>query len=124
MVYFIVFLGGGAGAVSRFFLSKSLNPASLVSLPIGTIVANLVGCFLMGLSAFYFSNNTQANLKLLIMTGFLGALTTFSSFSYESVLLYRDSGLRLAGINFIINNLGGIASFVLGLWLGQKFISS
>ena len=83
-------VGGGAaaGAWLRWWLGTLLN-ATFPALPLGTLVANLIGGYLMGLAMGYMSHyeTLSPEMRLLLTTGFLGGLTTFSSFSAETVTL-------------------------------------
>lgn len=86
-----VFLGGGVGAVLRYLISegwKMCHPATLFPWP--TLVANVLGCLLIGL--FYAHSESwglSPNTRLLLTTGLCGGFTTFSTFSYESLQLLR-----------------------------------
>ena len=77
-------LGGMFGALSRWLLGLALNPLFPV-LPLGTLAANLIGGFLVGVAVglFHLHTGLAPALKLLVITGFLGGLTTFSSFSAD-----------------------------------------
>ena len=84
----VVFAGAGCGALLRWWLGGLLNPV-FPTLPLGTLAANLVGGLLVGLAGAYFSQHSTVppEWRLLIITGFLGGLTTFSTFSLEVVTL-------------------------------------
>ncbi|MEO7775039.1 MAG: fluoride efflux transporter CrcB [Steroidobacteraceae bacterium] len=111
-----VFIGAGIGGCARYTLSLALNPL-LVGLPLGTLVANLLGGYLAGLAAGYFLFAAQLpeEWRLLAMTGFLGGLTTFSAFSVEMVALLQAgrTGLALGGIALHVG--GSLALTALGL---------
>ena len=83
-----VFGGAGIGAVLRWWLSSLLNPV-FPTVPLGTVAANLIGGLLVGVSSAYFNHHSglPPELRLLVITGFLGGLTTFSTFSVEVVTL-------------------------------------
>lgn len=118
MIYSFIAVGLGAaiGAWLRWGLGGWLNP-TLAELPLGTLAANLVGGYLIGIAIAYFMQNPELSpeWRLLIITGFLGGLTTFSAFSAETVtLLVR--GQYAWGVAIIVAHLGGsIAMTVLGL---------
>lgn len=94
-----IFTGAGLGALLRWGLGARLNPL-LPSLPLGTLVANLVGGLLIGLAIAWFGRNpgVPPELRLFLITGFLGGLTTFSTFSAEVVttLMRGEYGWGLA----------------------------
>lgn len=108
--------GAAAGALLRWWFGILLN-AVLPLLPLGTLLANLFGGLLMGIALGYFGQHIElpAQWRLLCVTGFLGGLTTFSSFSGEVTLLLRDGrpGWALAAIGAHV--LGSLAMTALGL---------
>jgi fluoride exporter len=83
---FAVFVGAGCGACLRYALNEGLNQR-LPSMPLGTLAANLIGGYLVGLAIAFFAWRTELSplWRLLLVTGFLGGLTTFSAFSAEVV---------------------------------------
>ncbi|MEZ5607356.1 MAG: fluoride efflux transporter CrcB [Burkholderiaceae bacterium] len=83
-----VFCGGGLGCLLRWGLGALLNPI-FPTIPLGTVAVNLIGGMLIGLSSAFFSHSASVppELRLLVITGFLGGLTTFSTFSLEVVTL-------------------------------------
>ncbi|MFC5302369.1 fluoride efflux transporter CrcB [Azospira restricta] len=91
--------GAALGAWVRWLLGLALNPL-LVMLPLGTLAANLIGGYLVGVAVgvFHINSGLPPALKLLVITGFLGGLTTFSTFSAEVVerLLAHQLGWALA----------------------------
>lgn len=105
-----VFLGGGVGAVTRFGLSK-LGPILSDKIWLGTFLANAIGCLLFFLLAKKLPFQIK-ELDKFIFTGFLGALTTFSTFSYELVRLIGD-GKQLEA--FLVFGLNMIAGIVVGI---------
>lgn len=116
-----VALGGSIGALTRY--GVSLLSVKLFSdrFPWGTLAVNLVGCFLIG---FVFSlaaerSSVSPSFRLFFVTGFLGALTTFSTYGIESVNFARSGMLDTAMINMAANNIGGLLMVLAGLWLGR-----
>ena len=97
-------IGGFLGAIARYLISSFLQSSLSSQFPIGTLGVNILGSFLIGFLALYFQAHTSPQMKVLIITGFLGALTTFSTFSYESVMLL-DEGMYLKAILSIFLNL-------------------
>ena len=113
-----VFTGAGLGALLRWFLGARLNPL-FPTLPLGTLAANLAGGLLIGLAIAWLARHPGAapEIRLFVITGFLGGLTTFSTFSAEVVnLLSRGEilwGLSAIGAHLI----GSLAMTALGIGL-------
>ncbi|MDD4979305.1 MAG: fluoride efflux transporter CrcB [Gallionella sp.] len=109
LIFSFIAIGVGAacGAWLRWGLGLWLNPA-LPELPIGTLTANLIGGYLIGLAVAFFMQHPglSAEWRLLIITGFLGGLTTFSTFSVETVTLLMR-GQYAWGMGIIAAHLGG-----------------
>ena len=118
--WLLVMLGGSLGAASRYGVSLLTARLWGAQFPYGTMVVNLAGCFLIGL-LFALADRSRLltpDVRLLLITGYLGALTTFSTFSLETVNAGR-AGLTLQSLtNILINNLGGLSLTWLGLRLG------
>jgi len=114
--FLAVGIGAALGAWLRWGLGLWLNPM-LPSLPLGTLAANLVGGYLIGIAAGFFalSSNLPIELRLLIITGFLGGLTTFSTFSSEAVDLLTSSQYGWAAAHVLGHVLGSLAMTALGL---------
>lgn len=114
--FIAVGLGAAAGAWLRWGLGLWLNPA-LPELPLGTLSANLVGGYLIGLAVAFFMQHPglSPEWRLLVITGFLGGLTTFSTFSAETVTLLLR-GQYAWSIAIIAAHLGGsLLMTVLGI---------
>jgi CrcB protein len=126
MIYSFLAIGIGAacGAWLRWGLGLWLNPA-LPEMPLGTLAANMIGGYLIGLSIAFFMQHPglSPEWRLLVITGFLGGLTTFSTFSAETVTLLLR-GQYLWGMGIIVAHLGGsLLMTVLGIqtfkWLNN-----
>lgn len=112
LTYVAIGFGGALGAVLRFELSK-LN--SISSLPFGTLLANLLGSLLLGFFYFFFQqSNFSDTLKLAITSGFLGALTTYSTLNMELFSFLQSGNLKLFVVYFILNATIGIFAIFLG----------
>jgi CrcB protein len=116
----LIFLGGGLGACSRYLISQFANAKWGADFPMGTLIANIVGCFIIGvfMAAITEKYIINPNWRLLIVVGFIGGLTTFSSFSYESLRLLQDGGLNLAMVNILTNMVLGFTA----TWLGMLVV--
>jgi len=115
--FFAVGIGAAIGAWVRWGLSIWLNPI-LPTLPLGTLSANLVGGYLVGIAAACFANSPYLSpeLRLLTITGFLGGLTTFSTFSAEAVGLIARQQYGWALSHILVHLLGSLAMTALGMW--------
>jgi CrcB protein len=111
-------IGACVGALSRWQLGLWLNPASGGLLPWGTLAANLIGGYLVGVCVGVFQQLPELDpvWRLALVTGFLGALTTFSSFSAEVVSLLQQGRFALAAGNAALHLFGSLAL----TWLGLK----
>ena len=109
-------IGACLGALARWQLGLWLSPAHAL-LPWGTLVANLIGGYLVGVGVGTFQHLPQLDplWRLTLVTGFLGALTTFSSFSAEVVALLQQSRYALALLSAAMHLLGSLALTVVGL---------
>jgi len=114
-------LGGFVGAIMRFLLSAFVQRSTDTFFPIGTLSVNVLGGFLIGFLALYFEQNVNPEYRALVITGFLGALTTFSTFSYETVLLLENSAYIKAMVNIMISVIFGIGATMLGMLVFKRF---
>lgn len=116
-------LGACAGALARWGLSLWLNPGGLI--PWGTLAANLIGGYLVGVCVAVFNNLPALDpvWRLALVTGFLGALTTFSSFSAEVVGMLQLQRHALALGTAAVHLLGSLLLTVLGLKNAMLFIA-
>jgi CrcB protein len=110
----IIALGGAVGSILRYLGQKLVNHIAAFTFPMGTFLVNLVGCFIIGL--LYGLSNKYSwftdELRLLLVTGFCGGFTTFSSFSYESLSLIRQGNLLYFFLYTLLSlSLGILATF-------------
>lgn len=107
---FAIGLGGFLGSIARAYTVHLTNKYVPIEFPLGILLVNLVGSFIIGLLFAYFSHYTvSVNLKAFLTTGFLGGLTTYSTFAIESYLLFGTS-IYLAITNIALNLIGTIAA--------------
>jgi fluoride exporter len=122
MKILLVMAGGSLGALSRYGVSLLAAKLFGTRFPWGTLAVNLSGCFLIGLGFALAERGLgimNPSIRLFFMTGFLGALTTFSTFGLETVNSLR-AGTHLVTIaNFLFNNIIGLALVFLGMLAGR-----
>ena len=119
---FAIFFGAGFGALLRAgFNYATVGMAS--SLPLGTFISNMVGGYLIGIAVAFFGNNPSLSpeWKLLVVTGFLGGLTTFSSFSAEVVGFMQRGEFTWALGTALLNLVGSLVLTFLGILTYQAF---
>jgi len=112
-----VFCGAGSGALLRWWLNATLNP-HFATLPLGTLASNLIGGLLVGIAAALFTHgNIAPEVRLLVITGLLGGLTTFSTFSLEVVTLLGRSQYGWALAASAAHLIGSLMMTALGMML-------
>lgn len=107
LAFLLIGLGAAVGAWLRWLLGVVLNPL-LATVPLGTLAANLIGALLMGVALGVFGAYPALsdNIKLMLTTGFLGGLTTFSTFSAETTTLLLNGQLG-AGLTLVVLHVAG-----------------
>lgn len=103
--YIIVFIGAGLGGVLRYWAGEFTARLTTGVLPYGTLAVNVLGSFIIGLVMYYFHASALISLemRLLLTTGFCGGLTTFSTFSYETMNFLKSGDYFHATYNIAIN---------------------
>jgi len=118
--YLAIAFGGAAGALCRYWLTSLAEHHNSTVFPVGTFVVNVVGSLLIGVLFILVTEKIQlaAHLRPLLMIGFLGALTTFSTFSLDALLLMQEGyfGTALAYI------LVSVVSCLLAAWAGISLV--
>ena len=111
-----VAIGAALGALLRWWLSSKLN-AIFPTIPPGTLASNLIGAYVIGAGVAFFAGYPAipAEWRLLIVTGFCGGLTTFSTFSAELVALLRDGRVVWAGTELLIHVTGSLLMTLAGM---------
>ena len=117
-----VAIGGGVGSVTRYLTSVWAAGKFGVDFPYGTLLVNVAGCYLIGLFMILATERFMlpAHWRLLIASGFLGGLTTFSSFGYETLKLVQDGELLPAVQNVAANLFTGLAATWIGIISGRS----
>lgn len=115
-------MGASLGAVLRWFLGTKLNHL-YPNIPLGTLGANIIGGYLIGFFIAYFAQNATLSpeWRLLIITGFLGGLTTFSTFSAEMVSLLQQNNYQSFIIGLIAHVGGSLIMTIFGIFTFKFF---
>jgi fluoride exporter len=122
MKVLLVMLGGSIGALSRYGVSLLAVKLFGVKFPWGTLLVNLAGCFLIGLAFAWGErslNIMNPSVRLFFMTGYLGGLTTFSTYGLETVISLQGGRYFVSIANILANNIAGIALVMLGMLAGR-----
>jgi len=116
----IIGLGGFIGAIGRYMITQYFFQSSTSEFPLGTFIVNILGCLLLGMFMYYAQSSEaiSPHMRMFVAIGILGAFTTFSTFSYETVALFNAQKMMLA----FANVTGSILLGVFSVWLGYSII--
>ena len=121
----LLMLAGGTGTVARYFLSSAVQRLTTSPFPWGTLGVNVLGSLVFG--AIWAVTETRIDLsdqlRLLLLVGFMGGFTTFTSFAFETTQLMDNSGWLIAAGNIALQNALGIAAVLGGIALGRLLAS-
>ena len=113
-------VAGGLGAGSRYGLTLLIQRGLGQDFPWGTFIVNVLGCLLFGLAFAAFNKRAvRPEVALVVLTGFMGAFTTFSTYWFETSQLLQSARYGAAALNFLGQNALGLAGLSLGLMLGR-----
>jgi len=121
-VTLLLFIGAGGffGAISRFLIATNVQKLTGSFFPLGTLSVNVLGSFIIGFAAMFFAQTVSPEYKAFVITGFLGALTTFSTFSLENVNLLQDGEFTTFGLNIFLNVTLSITATLLAVMLFKR----
>lgn len=121
---FYVGFGGFIGACLRYIVSINSSKFSGSGFPLGTLIVNVIGGIMIGfiMELSQSSNIIHQDLKLFLTTGIMGGLTTFSTFSYETIAFFSDGSYALAFLNIGLNLFLSLVGVILGKYLTMAVI--
>ena len=117
-----VFIGGGLGCLARFGVSNAITILISSSLPLATLVSNIASCLIFGAGFYFFPEKMADNstFRLLLITGFCGGFSTFSSFSFETLELFRNGNIFYGIANISVSII--LCSAIRYFFVSEKII--
>lgn len=117
----LIAIAGSFGTLSRYFIGGAVQRFAGVSFPWGTLIINLTGCFFVGLLWTLFEGRFPVTslTRTIVLVGFFGAFTTFSTFIFETEQLLSSSQWTYAIFNIAIQNIGGIIGLFSGVFIAR-----
>lgn len=119
----MIALGGSLGAVSRYALGRWVQQASQVTFPWGTFVVNVAGCLAMGLLAPLLLERVREETRLAIQVGFLGAMTTWSTFGLDTIQQLNERQFVQAAGNVLLTNASCLLAVFIGYRLSMRLVT-
>ncbi len=113
---------GGAGALCRYGLAGLVQRLAGARFPVGTLAVNLLGCLLFGLLWGWLEGRVgfSTQTRTVVLTGFMGAFTTFSTFAFETATLLQAGQLAAAVLNVVVQSVAGVLLVIAGMALAQS----
>jgi fluoride exporter len=117
----LVALGGAVGSVARYLMASSIQTSTGWDFPLGTVLVNILGCFLIGILYVLLvaRPDPRHDLRALLMVGVMGGFTTFSSFSLETVTMAMNGNYTGATLNVVISVAACLVGTILGVALAR-----
>lgn len=121
--YLVLCLAGAAGTLARFWVGGFVQRLAGEGFPLGNFMVNLSGCLFFGLvyAVVESRSGLPGDMRLYVLTGFMGAYTTFSTYMFESVALMQHGQWLAASANLVGQTVLGVACIIAGLALGRLF---
>jgi CrcB protein len=120
MNYLFVLIGGGVGALLRYVTTEFIKLAINVKFSVGILFVNCIGALIIGFLTNLFGNiSIDVKWKLLLITGFLGGYTTFSTYSLETVQYFINGNIKQAFMNILLNNVLCLFFVFIGMWINK-----
>lgn len=121
--YLFIGLGGFLGSIGRYGLTSLVQIKTESLFPYGTMLVNILGCFVIGLLMTLFQERiiVSQNIRLFLLVGILGGFTTFSSFSYDTFALLKAGNFLSAWMNVGVSLFGCLFATWGGFYLGENF---
>lgn len=123
VLWLAIGIGGAGGSLLRYAISRVTQQNVSTSFPVGTLIANLVGCLILGFCFVYLQKAAPA-VRMGVMVGFIGALTTFSTYCLESMTLVSQRQMLFAAMNLIGSVVLGLIAVFLGMVLARSILGS
>jgi len=113
----MIIAGGAIGSLARYTIGLQIDKSFNSNFPIGIFIVNLIGCFFIGLVVSLFENKLMLseNLKIFLIIGFLGSLTTFSTFALDNFNLMSSKSFYFLFVNLFMTNFFGLLMVFLGI---------
>jgi CrcB protein len=122
MKFLYLALGGSIGAILRYLVTIYSIKYIAWDFPVGTLLVNMLGSFLIGFAFVFFGREQIAlNFKFFLFIGIFGSFTTFSSFMFESLDMFKNGMMKMAFLYISVSNILGLALVYMGFSLGELF---
>lgn len=116
--YLLIFIGGGAGSLLRFFIARWFNPMIAI-FPLGTLMVNILSSFLLGLAVgvLQYKHPENTTIAPFLITGICGGFSTFSTFSNDTLILFKTGNYTMGLLNILLNVVLCIIFIIIGIKL-------
>lgn len=121
--YFYVMAGAALGGLLRYVVSDIVQKNSKIIFPVGTLSVNIIGSFLLGFIIFFLGEREiiSAEMRLFLTIGLCGGFTTFSTFSYETLMLFQESEFLYGSLNVVLNVILSLTAIYMAYIISKIF---